>query len=169
MKALVYREYGSPDVLEVQEIERPTPKDDEVMVKVHAASVSSWDWDLLRGSPVFIRMEAPLKPKYKILGCDIAGRVEAVGKDVHQLHVGDELLGDISASGWLTWSAPNHDLPTPPVASHAYGPSDRVSQTTPSRWVWHATTRQRSSGLAFWSLDPAPRVVWPGRFELPTS
>ena len=100
MKAIVYTKYGSPDVLERKEVEKPVPKDDEVLVKVHAASVNDWDWGLLRGKPFFNRLAFGLiNPKTKILGCDIAGRVEAVGKDVEQFQPGDEVFGDISGCG----------------------------------------------------------------------
>ena len=102
MKAIVYTKYGSPDVLQLKEIEKPTAKDDEVLVRVHAASINSWDWDLLRGRPFVNRLGGGLlKPKrIKILGCDIAGRVEAVGRNVKQFQPGDEVFGDISGCGW---------------------------------------------------------------------
>ncbi len=100
MKGVVYTKYGSPDVLELKEVEKPTPKDNELLIKVHAASVNSWDWDLLRGTPFVNRLGGLLKPKYKILGCDIAGRVEEVGRDVRQFKPGDEVFGDISGAGW---------------------------------------------------------------------
>ncbi|MDQ0915092.1 NAD(P)-dependent alcohol dehydrogenase [Paenibacillus sp. V4I5] len=100
MKAIVYTKYGTADVLKLKEVEKPTPKDNEVLIKVHAASVNSWDWDLLRGVPFMVRLEGLLKPKYKILGADIAGRVEAVGKDVKQYLPGDEVFGDISGCSW---------------------------------------------------------------------
>jgi NADPH:quinone reductase-like Zn-dependent oxidoreductase len=101
MKAIVYTKYGPPDVLQLKEVEKPTPKDNEVLIKVHAASVNSWDWDLLRGTPFLNRlMFGLLKPKTKILGCDIAGRVEAVGRNVKQFQPGDEVFGDISGCGW---------------------------------------------------------------------
>lgn len=100
MKAIVYTKYGSTDVLKLKEVEKPTPKDNEVLIKVHAASVNSWDWDLLRGTPFLVRLGGILKPKYKILGADIAGRVEAVGRDVKQFLPGDEVFGDISGCGW---------------------------------------------------------------------
>ena len=101
MKAIVYEKYGPPDVLQLKEVEKPTPKDDEVLVKVHAASINSWDWDLLRGRPFLARLTVGLlKPKNKILGCDIAGRVEAGGGNVKQFQTGDEVFGDISGCGW---------------------------------------------------------------------
>jgi len=95
MKAVVYHEYGPPDNLELKEVEKPTPRDDEVLVKVYAASVKASDWEFLTGSPLYIRMWGLLKPKYNILGTDIAGRVEAVGKNVKQFQPGDEVFGDI--------------------------------------------------------------------------
>jgi len=101
MKAIVYHKYGPPDVLELQEIEKPTVKEDEVLVKVHAASANPADWHLLRATPFLARLTAGLlKPKYKILGSDIAGRVEAVGRNVKQFQPGDEVFGDKFACGW---------------------------------------------------------------------
>ena len=101
MKAIVYKEYGSPDVLQFMEVEKPAPKDDEVLVKVFAVSVNAADLHLLRGDPFLFRIQSGLrKPKYPIMGSDIAGRVEAVGKDVKQFQPGDEVFGDISGSCW---------------------------------------------------------------------
>ena len=96
MKAIVYHNYGSPDVLELEEVQKPTAKDDEVLVKVHAASVNPLDWHLLRATPFFARLLVGLlKPKRKILGADLAGRVEAVGRNVTQFQPGDEVFGDL--------------------------------------------------------------------------
>ncbi len=100
MKAIVYHKYGSPDVLELEEVEKPTPKDDDVQVIVHAVSLNSSDWEFLRGTQVYIRLWGLLKPKYKILGSDIAGRVEAVGRNVKQFQPGDEVFGDLCGCGW---------------------------------------------------------------------
>ncbi len=102
MKAIVYERYGDPDVLELREVEKPTPKDNEVLVKVHAASVNDWDWGLLQGVPFINRLgNGLLKPKkYMILGSDIAGQVEAVGRDVKQIKPGDEVFGDLCQCGW---------------------------------------------------------------------
>ena len=100
MKAIVYRRYGPPDNMELKEVEKPTPKDHEALIKVHASSVNSWDWDMLRGIFPNRLISGLLKPKIKILGLDIAGRVEAVGSNVDQLQPGDEVFGDISGSGW---------------------------------------------------------------------
>jgi len=102
MKAIVYKKYGSPDVLEFKEIEKPVPKDNEVLIKVHATSINDWDWGLLRGKPFMVRLmgDGLLKPKKKILGADIAGRIETVGKNVEQFKSGDDVFGDISGCAW---------------------------------------------------------------------
>lgn len=100
MKAIVYNKYGTSNVLQLKEIEIPALNENEVLVKVHAVSVNSWDWDLLRGKPFMNRIGAFLKPKYKILGADIAGRIEAIGSEVNRFSVGDEVFGDISWCGW---------------------------------------------------------------------
>jgi len=95
MKAFVYTQYGSPDVLELREVEKPAPKADEVMVKVHAASVNALDWHSLSADIFLIRLMGGglRKPKDPRLGADIAGRVEAVGSDVTQFRLGDEVYG----------------------------------------------------------------------------
>jgi NADPH:quinone reductase-like Zn-dependent oxidoreductase len=95
MKAIVYTRYGPPDVLELVEVERPRPKANEVLIKVHAASVNSSDWELLTAKPAYARIWGPLKPRYKILGSDIAGRVEAVGSNAKRFKPGDAVFGDI--------------------------------------------------------------------------
>ena len=100
MKAIVYHTYGTPEVLELQELPKPVPKENEVLVKVMAVSINSWDWDLLKGEPIFIRMWGLFRPGYNILGSDIAGVVEIVGSEVKNLNTGDEVFGDLSASGW---------------------------------------------------------------------
>jgi NADPH:quinone reductase-like Zn-dependent oxidoreductase len=84
MKAIVYTKYGPPDVLQLKKLEKPLPKDDEALVKVHAGSVNAADWHLLRADPFLVRLYSGLlKPKYSILGADIAGRVgHARGKVV---------------------------------------------------------------------------------------
>jgi NADPH:quinone reductase-like Zn-dependent oxidoreductase len=97
MKAVVFTRYGSPDVLELREVEKPTPKDDEVLIRVHAASLNDWDWGALHGTPFVNRlMFGLLSPKKQILGSDVAGRVESVGKRVLRFQPGDEVFGDLS-------------------------------------------------------------------------
>jgi NADPH:quinone reductase-like Zn-dependent oxidoreductase len=94
MQAIVYHRYGSPDVLRCEETERPTPGDNEVLVKVRAASVNPYDWHFMRGLPYFLRITAGLrKPKNERLGVDVAGQVEAVGRSVTQFKPGDAVFG----------------------------------------------------------------------------
>jgi NADPH:quinone reductase-like Zn-dependent oxidoreductase len=93
MKAIVYTEYGPPDVLRLKEVEKPTPKEDEVLIKVHAASVNAMDYRFLTGTPYLARIMAGLlKPKHKILGLDVAGRIEEVGANFKQYQPGDEVF-----------------------------------------------------------------------------
>jgi NADPH:quinone reductase-like Zn-dependent oxidoreductase len=94
MKAMVYEKYGSPDVLELREIDPPPLTDDGVLVHVRAASVNPFDWHMLTGTPYLARTQAGLfKPKSKVLGVDFAGTVEAVGKDVTAFQPGDDVYG----------------------------------------------------------------------------
>ena len=94
MKAIIYSNYGSPDVLKCEEIEKPTPGDNQVLIKVHAASVNPLDWHFMRGTPYFLRLMAGLrKPKDRRLGVDVAGHIEAVGRNVTQFKPGDEVFG----------------------------------------------------------------------------
>lgn len=101
MKALIMRKYGSSGALEIQEVNKPTPSDDQVLIKVHAVSVNDWDWALLHGTP-FIpnRFMAGLFRPRIIIGCDIAGVVEAVGSGVSSYKPGDEVYGDLSGCGF---------------------------------------------------------------------
>ncbi len=100
MKAIVYKKYGTPDVLSLQEIEKPVPAKGEVLVNVRAASVNSWDWDMIRGKPWIVRMWGLFKPTHQIPGADIAGVVEATGKGCSRFKPGDEVYGDLSEHGW---------------------------------------------------------------------
>ena len=94
MKGIVYHSYGSPDVLRYAEIEKPAPKDDEVLIKVRAAALNPYDWHFLRGLPYPLRLRTGLgKPKNTRLGVDLAGEVESVGKNVTQFKTGDEVFG----------------------------------------------------------------------------
>jgi NADPH:quinone reductase-like Zn-dependent oxidoreductase len=100
MKAIVYEKYGLPDVLEYRDVEKPTPKAGEVLVKVQAVSVNYFDWHAMTGEPFMARMAFGLnKPKYPILGEDISGTVEAVGPGASQFDTGDEVYGDIARYG----------------------------------------------------------------------
>lgn len=102
MKAIVYDNYGSPDVLKLEDIPKPTPRDDEVLIKIHSVSINAWDWDTLTGKPFEYRFfSGLLKPKHnKIHGCDIAGTIEAAGKNATRFKIGDEVFGDLSEDGW---------------------------------------------------------------------
>ncbi len=102
MKAVVYKKYGLPDVFHLREVEKPAPKGDEVLVKIHATSVNFSDWTFVRGKPYIMRLftGGVFKPKNQILGADIAGTVEVVGSRVKQFRPGDEVFGDISGYGW---------------------------------------------------------------------
>ncbi len=101
MKAIICTKYGSPDVLQLQEIQKPEPTDDEVLIKVFAASVNAGDWHLMRADPCLMRLAFGLfKPKHKILGMDVAGSVEAVGSNITQFKAGDEVYGDLSEFGF---------------------------------------------------------------------
>lgn len=95
MKAIVYHQYGSPDVLKLEEVQKPVPSDDEVLVKIHAVSINGSDREGLIGKPLYARMAGLRKPGYPILGSDIAGRVEQVGRNIKQFQVGDEVFGEI--------------------------------------------------------------------------
>jgi NADPH:quinone reductase-like Zn-dependent oxidoreductase len=100
MKAIVCEKYGPPDVLQLKEVEKPSPKEDEVLIKIHAAALNKGDWYALTGKPFLVHLtDGLLKPKDKILGMDVAGRIEAVGRNVNQFQPGDEVFGDISWCG----------------------------------------------------------------------
>ncbi len=95
MKAITFHQYGSPDVLQLEEVAKPTPNDDEVLVKLHAAATNPLDWHIMRGEPFLAKLEFGLrKPNINILGADIAGIVESVGKNVTLFQVGDAVFGD---------------------------------------------------------------------------
>ncbi|MEH7379135.1 NAD(P)-dependent alcohol dehydrogenase [Bacillus sp. JJ1533] len=101
MKAIISERYGSPDTLKLREVATPTPKENQVLVRVHASSINYSNLVLLRGKPLPVRFVFGLrKPKYLIPGGDMAGIVEAIGENVTQFQVGDEVYGDISGSGW---------------------------------------------------------------------
>ncbi|MDR4887478.1 NAD(P)-dependent alcohol dehydrogenase [Fredinandcohnia sp. QZ13] len=105
MRAIISEKYGSPDTLKLREVATPTPKGNQVLVRVHASSINYSNLVLLRGKPLPVRLAFGLrKPKYLIPGGDMAGIVEAIGENVTQFQVGDEVYGDISSSGWGTFA-----------------------------------------------------------------
>ncbi len=131
MKAIVYHHYGSPDVLGLEEVERSTPKPNEVLVSVRAASVNDWDWGLLHGTPFANRLMSGLfKPKKKILGSDIAGRVEAVGKGVSRFRPGDEVFGDLSGhwGGFAEYVCAREDALAPKAAGMTFEQAAAIPQ-----------------------------------------
>ena len=102
---MVYTRFGPPEVLHLKEVEKPIPKDNEILIKVHAASANAYDWRHLRADPFLIRLMGAglLKPKHKILGADIAGQVEEVGGNVKQFQPGDEVFGEGSYGGFAEY------------------------------------------------------------------
>ncbi len=100
MKAIICPRYGSPDVLKLREVEKPVPQEDEVLIQIHAASLNSRDLRMLRANPLFMRLMPGglFRPKNKILGADLAGRVEAIGRKVKQFKPGDEVFGFLPSS-----------------------------------------------------------------------
>ncbi len=117
MKAIVYTKYGSPDVIEFKEVEKPSPKENEVLIKIYAASVNAYDWHFLTADIFLIRFMGGglFKPKNTRLGADVAGRIEAVGTNVKQFHPGDEVFGMIH-NGFAEYAcASENDLALKPV------------------------------------------------------
>lgn len=102
MKAIVYENYGSTEVLKLKEVSKPVPKENEILVKVQAASVNAADWRMMKADPFLVRFYAGLfKPKkISILGADVAGTVEEVGRNITKFRPGDEVFGDVFASGF---------------------------------------------------------------------
>jgi NADPH:quinone reductase-like Zn-dependent oxidoreductase len=118
MKAIVSDKYGQPDVLRLVEVEKPVPGDNEVLIRVYAASVNAYDWHLLTADIFMVRLMGGglLKPKDRIPGADVAGRVEAVGRDVKQFRPGDEVFGDIAPAAFSEYAcAPENRLALKPA------------------------------------------------------
>jgi NADPH:quinone reductase-like Zn-dependent oxidoreductase len=146
MKAIVFTRYGSPDVLELKEVDKPTPKDDEVLVRVRAASLNDWDWEALRGTPFVNRLLFGLSsPRKQILGSDIAGRVEAVGKAVLQFRPGDDVFGDLSGS----WGG---------FAEYVCAREDALALKAPSMTFEEAAAIPQAAMLALQGLRDVGRI-----------
>lgn len=97
MKAILFKNYGGPEVLEYTDLPKPAPKPDEVLIRIHAASLNAADWHIMRGKPYFMRLTFGLiKPKYNRFGCDLAGVIEAVGSEVTDFEIGDAVLADVT-------------------------------------------------------------------------
>ncbi|HYN21601.1 MAG TPA: alcohol dehydrogenase catalytic domain-containing protein [Thermoanaerobaculia bacterium] len=145
MKAIVFTRYGSPDVLELKEVEKPTPKD--------AVSLNDWDWSALQGIPFVNRlMFGLLRPKKQILGSDIAGRIEAVGKNVRRLQAGDEVFGDLSGR----WGG---------FAEYVCAREDALTLKAPGMTFEQAATIPQAAILALQGLRDAPQGESGDHFE----
>jgi NADPH:quinone reductase-like Zn-dependent oxidoreductase len=117
MKAIVQSKYGAPDVLELRDIEKPALRDTDVLVRVHAAAINPLDWHDIRGLPYFVRIgNGLLKPKDRVPGVDVAGHVEAVGRNVTQLRPGDEVFG-LSKGALAEYARGREDLLLPKPAA----------------------------------------------------
>lgn len=104
MKAILFEKYGSPDVLQLKEVAKPTPKENEVLIKVQAAGTNPLDWHKMRGAPVLVRLtDGLLKPKNNRLGADVAGSVEAVGSGVTLFKPGDAVFGEGGTGGFAEY------------------------------------------------------------------
>ena len=118
LKAITYHTYGSPDVLEFQEVDEPVVNDDEVLVRVRAASANPRDWHLMRGLPSIMRLRFGLRrPTSSLLGSDMAGRVEAVGKNVTRFRPGDEVFAFVFAGGFAEHTSVPEDVLGPKPAN----------------------------------------------------
>ena len=122
MKAIVYTEYGPPEVLRLREVEIPVPKEDQVLVRVHAASVNYFDWQILGGESLFLRLTTGglLRPRHRILGDDMAGRVEAVGRNVKQFQPGDEVFGFSNSGAFAEYRCATEDWLVPKPGSISF-------------------------------------------------
>lgn len=161
MKAIVYTEYGPPHVLRLKDIEKPAPADNEVLVKIHAASLNAADWHLMRAEPFIARLYSGLlKPtKFPILGADIAGHVEAVGKKISRFQPKDEVFGDISASGFGGFAEYACAYKIKPVIDRCY-PLNEVPEAVRYLEIGHAQGKvviRNCSGKAFFRKDSINR------------
>ena len=149
IKAITYDTYGPPDLLKLEEVPRPNPGADEVLVKVHAVSINSWDWDMLTGRPLEYRfISGLLKPKSNMLhGCDIAGRIEATGENVRHLRVGDEVFGDLSEGGWGAF------------AEYVCAGEDELTPKPPAMTFEQAACLSHGGNLALQGLIDAGRIT----------
>jgi NADPH:quinone reductase-like Zn-dependent oxidoreductase len=150
MKAIVRSQYGSPDVLRLKDIAKPVAKDDEVLVRVHAAGVNMADVDYLRGRPTIARLGTGLpRPKNLVLGLDVAGQVEAVGNDVTRFQPGDEVFGDLTEFGYGAF------------AEYVCAPEDAFAPKPPSLTLEEAATVPQAGVMALQGLR-GERPIQPG-------
>jgi len=130
MKAIVYTKYGGPEVLQLQEVEKPIPKDDEVLIRNYAVSLNDWDFGLLQGDFINRLINGLRKPRRKILGSDVAGRIEAVGKNVTRFKIGDSVYGDLSGrwGGFAEYSCASEKALAPKPASMSFVEAAAIPQ-----------------------------------------
>jgi NADPH:quinone reductase-like Zn-dependent oxidoreductase len=147
LKAVVLDRYGAPDDLRLAEVPTPAPKAGEVLVRVHAASVNDWDLAMLHGTPRVLRIFSGLfTPKAKILGCDVAGRVEAVADDVDVLRPGDEVYGDLCRSGFGAF------------AEYVCAPATALARKPPAMTFEQAAALPQAGMLAVQGLIDVGRI-----------
>jgi NADPH:quinone reductase-like Zn-dependent oxidoreductase len=153
VKALVHDEYGSTDVLRVDDVPTPKPAPDEVLVRVRAASINEWDHGLMTGTPLVNRLGAMRGPRQRVLGSDVAGIVEAVGSSVTDLSPGDEVFGDLSGCGFGS------------LAEYAVAPTSALSPK-PRHLTWQQAAGTPQAGVLAvaglrrkWPLRPGMHVL----------
>ena len=154
MKAIVCKRYGSPDVLQLQEVPKPTPGPRQVLVRVRAVSLNDWDWSYFTGKPRIYRLMSGLfRPKVQILGSDIAGTVEAVGTEVTRFAPGDEVFGDLSHrwGGFAEYVAANEQALTRKPASMSWTDAAAIPQAR----VRLSKKCRRPAGSNPWSIITA--------------
>ena len=153
MKAIVRETYGSPDVLRVADVPKPTLGDGDALVRVHAASANAGDWHLLRGTPLPFRLVAGLRtPRFKIIGTDVAGRVEAVGRNVTRFRPGDEVFGELSRSGFGAYA----EFAAAPESALALKPANLSFEEAAAIPTAGSTALQ---GLRKGRIQPGQRVL----------
>ncbi len=145
MKAIVCNRYGSPDVLELKEVPKPTPRDNEVLVKIHAASMNAADFEILRGA-WSARIVGPFRPRNRIPGSDIAGRIEAVGKNVKKFKPGDDVFGDTFMAGFGAF------------AEYKCAPEKVLNLIPPSMTYEEASTYPQAAIIALQGLRDSGRI-----------
>src|SRR5215470_16132593 len=135
MKAVVYTRYGPPGVLRLIDVETPTPKDNEVLVKLRAVSLNASDWEVLRGKPLYSRMPGAFRPRYRILGSGIAGQVAAVGRNATRFQPGDDVFADIldQKGGFAEYVCVPERLLAPMPAGMSYEQAAALPRPGPSR------------------------------------
>jgi NADPH:quinone reductase-like Zn-dependent oxidoreductase len=145
MKAIVCNSYGSPDVLELKEVPKPIPRDNEVLIKVHAASLNASDFEILRGAWSMLLI-APFRPRYSIPGSDVAGVVEAVGRNVKRFKPGDKVFGDTFMAGFGAF------------AEYKCVPENEINIIPPSMTFEEASTYPQAAIIAFQSIRDKGKV-----------